>query len=1631
MATYDWNGSTDSDLNKAANWSLNKVSGVNVPGTNDIAQFGSANGSPVHGTLNVSQFLVNSGPLAFDSGSITAASETIGGGGDFSLDGTLNNVTTNLTLEGGGKYSAINGGVLSVGGDEIVGANGPGNFSLNASTNTITGNLTLGQTSGSGVYNISGANASLSVGKNFILGDESGSSVGQEDGTAAVTGQLILGNQSGSDGKYDLKGGTLTVGHDEIVGNSGGGEFDQSAGNHTITGNLILGLNNGNNSKYVFHGGTLQAAGLTIGKGGSAVFDMNTSETLSIATAINLGVDVGSDGEFEVRQASSFTASGTGTNSAITVGVSGDGLLDIEDISLVTANFVQFGFNAGAAGEGSIKDGSKLSVATNVVFGQSGQAAVAVFNGGMVEADRVLLGNMAGSKGALAIFGTDAVVQSDNTSTTVPGIAIGVAGTGAVLVGLSVDDKSQVTVSGGGLLHSASSIAVGGSASSTGGLVIAGSGAEVSATTTIFDGIAATGGIAGGAGGLLTAASLTIGTKGGLEAGSATLSGPLQNSFQGDFTVKAASVTDAGKILVDANSTLHFVTDVFTLAKTGTASIAAGGILEFDKSVTINNLGSFFNAGEIALLAGTTATFQGGGKIVQGDGPGADSPIGGATLNNVDNTFSGGGSILVDLINQAKGTINGNATNNALRIHNTGTTNHGLIEGTSAKGLILQSNVGSNDGTLAAIGAKAALEIDAAVTNTAKGVILASGAGAHVDLKGASVTGGTFKTLSGGVIQTTDDSTITDVANTGSLKVGNGTTLDVASNLTTGVNGSGVFNNSGTVTVDGNGGSATLAFASDITLQGGGSVVLASLDHTAAIHTGNSVTIYNGTATSAHTISGNGDLGSDTTILVNGAKGVINGNGPGSTHIPLNIVASEITNNGIMEGTNPLDPVTHQPVDSLGLEFNSGAALIHVVNNNLIEALGAGAIVDFETDTHVDNGPKGVILASGAGAEVHIDGGVVTISGGTLQTAGGGQFVVDNTLTLDATGNAGNPATQVNIAANMVDDAEQIILRGNNTDAIFNTKGGTIQIQSESGGFDGQLLVDGGATLQGGGKIVLVDDANGASNEIGRFGATSDTLINADNIISGAGTIDIPNLTNGLKGVINGNGTDNPLIIDTLNANNTINHGIIEGTTSEGLIIQCDFDTNDGTFAALSAAKSGTDNARLDINGNVTNAGKGLIEALGTGAHVLLEHNTITNTATSIILASGVSAHVDLDDETIVGGTLKTTGGSGATLAVIQTAGTGTSTLDGTGSGNPVNNAGFFLINDDTVVELEGALNNTGTLQINTASGVNSSTAAWLIGDVTLTGAGKVMLANDNASILTDGFAHTLTNGDSKAGNTISGLGTIGDGNLHFVNNVKGIVNASDANSGVLHIATADVTNNGVLEATGHGVLELDVNVSDALVTAAVKAAASGAHVDLNGITITGGAVSTVAGSVLESIADGSKIANDAAHGNKALVNAGALEANGHSLTVTGAVASSGDIFAHGGVLDIQGAVTGTGTAHIDNGGTLDFALGATFKTVTFGSGNDTLTLESSTTAANKFAGTIVGFVNGDHIELGAIGFTNGDVNITNQASFANHVLTVHDNSGHSIALTFDASITDVNQFQIQNHSGHVDLLHV
>ena len=144
----------------------------------------------------------------------------------------------------------------------------------------------------------------------------------------------------------------------------------------------------------------------------------------------------------------------------------------------------------------------------------------------------------------------------------------------------------------------------------------------------------------------------------------------------------------------------------------------------------------------------------------------------------------------------------------------------------------------------------------------------------------------------------------------------------------------------------------------------------------------------------------------------------------------------------------------------------------------------------------------------------------------------------------------------------------------------------------------------------------------------------------------------------------------------------------------------------------------------------------------------------------------------------------------------------------------------------------------------------------------------------------------------SNVNNTIAGAGIIGfDGGLALVN--SGTVNANTV-SAPLQVFASTV-NAGKLEATTSGTLILGANISNSG-TGTILASGSGAHVVLNGATITGGKLQTQSGGEIDvnfGVLSGATIAS----GSIVDINGGGTLALGGRITNLGLISALGSAF--------------------------------------------------------------------------------------------------------------------------------------
>ena len=237
----------------------------------------------------------------------------------------------------------------------------------------------------------------------------------------------------------------------------------------------------------------------------------------------------------------------------------------------------------------------------------------------------------------------------------------------------------------------------------------------------------------------------------------------------------------------------------------------------------------------------------------------------------------------------------------------------------------------------------------------------------------------------------------------------------------------------------------------------------------------------------------------------------------------------------------------------------------------------------------------------------------------------------------------------------------------------------------------------------------------------------------------------------------------------------------------------------------------------------------------------------------------------------------------------------------------------------DTTLNVTGNLTDNGSIIVNSDQG--SAAAALNFNGGTVSGTGAIILDTAGYSEVTG----TLT---QAAGHTISGAGEIAGGLTNY-----GVVNANDVSGQTLTIEIDNVVNNGVIEASGGG--ELDIDGITVTQGTNAELLASGGLVVFDGETkVNGGAINCSNNSAFlinsgvstfNSVSIGGYLslgANTGAVFNSLNALNGEVDmAGGSTLNVTGNLIDNGLIFvnsdgvAASSVLNFNGVtVSGTGT---------------------------------------------------------------------------------------------------------------------
>jgi hypothetical protein len=309
------------------------------------------------------------------------------------------------------------------------------------------------------------------------------------------------------------------------------------------------------------------------------------------------------------------------------------------------------------------------------------------------------------------------------------------------------------------------------------------------------------------------------------------------------------------------------------------------------------------------------------------------------------------------------------------------------------------------------------------------------------------------------------------------------------------------------------------------------------------------------------------------------------------------------------------------------------------------------------------------------------------------------------------------------------------------------------------------------------------------------------------------------------------------------------------------------------------------------------------------------------------------------------------------TVQSLQTAAMGTLSVtggkftasSGTGTGS---NAGEITVADAATLEVEGIVDNTGSIAL-----IGSSAANLVVGpaNATLTGLGTVQLGGGTAKRI---FGTSVTATLINVSDTLAGAGYIGLAEMTLVNEAAGVIDASSIGQLNLNTKGEVLTNAGVLEASLAGAT-LVLNATTIDQSGGGTILASAGHVDLQNADVIGGKLATTGAGLIK-------------------VNSGAavIDASVHAVSLTGELQVLGAT-----TLTAQGAVTNSGKVNLYSG---KLVVGAAGLTLT-GGGQVNLN--------DKTANTIVGaasaatLTNVDNRIAGAGDVGDGQMTLINEAS--------------------------------------------
>tara|TARA_R110002072_G_scaffold42064_20_gene118737 strand:+ start:183340 stop:186492 length:3153 start_codon:yes stop_codon:yes gene_type:complete len=368
--------------------------------------------------------------------------------------------------------------------------------------------------------------------------------------------------------------------------------------------------------------------------------------------------------------------------------------------------------------------------------------------------------------------------------------------------------------------------------------------------------------------------------------------------------------------------------------------VSINGVFDVQNAVTLSVLSSLENNGTITInptgnISATQIVFN-DSMTVGGDGTfvlaSADSRariqtgVGRTVTMNPMLTIRGQGRIEASMINN--GLINSDT--GEIRMTTNGKTNNGTMEATA--GAVMEfSGITTTQGPA--------------------GLIQADGVGSQIELRNASIIGGTLRASNGADVSVDTSSTLDSVNISGTLNVQNAVTLSVENGLS--INGTVTVNPTSNVST------TQIRFKDSMTLGGTGEIVLAAPSSRSRIQTDAEVVL---TMPSTQTVRGFGQI------------------------------EAELVNNGLIRA------------DSGEIRLSSNPK----TNNATIEAINA-SVVEINAIT-INQSSGGTISANDAGSQIELIGS--TINGGAISSMPDADVSIDISSTLNGVALSGHTYVQ-------------------------------------------------------------------------------------------------------------------------------------------------------------------------------------------------------------------------------------------------------------------------------------------------------------------------------------------------------------------------------------------------------------------------------------------------------------------------------------------------------------------------------------------------------------------------------------------------------------------------------------------